>query len=306
MEGSVKEGLLKMPSLWIKENQNFEAPCIITCALSGVVANRVQCPGIPYTPEEYALEAKRAYEAGAAAVHIHARTTEGLPSYEVQDYQNIYDAVIDSCPIVINFSTGALSITTEQKTAHIRAIRPAIGALNMGSMNYAKYNPDKKSFVFEFVFPNPFSEIVQIVKVMNEVGTKPELECFDTGHIGNSYPLIDMGLLNPPRQYSLIMGVVGGIPPTVPNLVSMVQLLPPQSEWEIIGISLDQWRLVAAAIGLGGNVRVGLEDNFYLSKGVMAASNGELVEKASRMIRDQGREPATVEECRARLGLVNR
>ncbi len=295
-----------MSSLWTRENQDYGKSCIVTCALSGVVANRAQCPGIPYTPEEYAAEAKRAYEAGAAVVHIHARTPDGLPSYEVQDYQNIYDAVTAACPIVINFSTGAISITTQQKIAHITAIKPALGALNMGSMNYAKYNPAKKGFVFEFVFPNPFSEIVQIVKAMNEVQTKPEMECFDMGHIGNSYPLIDMGLLTPPYQYSLIMGVVGGIPPTIPNLVSMVNLLPPGSEWEIIGISLDQWRLVAGAIALGGNVRVGLEDNFYVSKGVMAASNGDLVEKAVRMIRDQGREPATIQECRNRLGLVNR
>jgi len=295
-----------MSSLWIKENQDFEKPCIITCALSGVVANRAQCPAIPYTPEEYAAEAKRAYEAGAAAVHIHARTPEGAPSYEIRDYKNIYDAITAACPIVINFSTGAISITTEQKTAHIKAVKPALGALNMGSMNYAKYTQEKKRFVFEFVFPNPFSEIVQIVQAMNEVGTKPEMECFDVGHIGNSYPLIDMGLLQPPYQYSLIMGVLGGVPPTIQNMVTMVQQLPPRSEWEIIGISLDQWRLVAGAIALGGNIRVGLEDNFYVDKGLMAASNGDLAAKAARMVRDQGREPATVEECRTRLQLVNR
>jgi len=279
---------------------------MITCALSGVVANRKQCPAIPYTPEEYAAEAKRAYEAGAAAVHIHARTPDGLPSYEISDYRNIYEAVTGACPVIINFSTGAINISTKQKLAHIEAIRPAVGALNMGSMNYAKYNAAKKNFVFEFVFPNPFSEIVQIVQTMNQAGTKPELECFDLGQVGNSYPLIDMGLLTPPYQYSLIMGVLGGIPPTVPNLVSMVQSLPPGSDWEVIGISLDQWRLVAAAIGLGGNVRVGLEDNFYLSRDVMAKTNGDLVEKAARMVRDQGREPATVDQCRARLNLVNR
>lgn len=295
-----------MASLWIKDNQNFERPCMVTCALSGVVANRDQCPAIPYTPEEYATEAKAAYDAGAAVVHIHARTPEGLPSYEVRDYQSIYDAVTAACPVIINFSTGAINITTAQKLAHIEAIRPAIGALNMGSMNYAKYNALKKRFVFEFVFPNPFSEIVQIVETMNRVGTKPELECFDLGHIGNSFPLIDMGLLSAPYQYSLIMGVLGGIPPTLPNLVTMVQGLPARSDWEIIGISLDQWRLVAAAVALGGNIRVGLEDNFYLSRDVMAKSNGELVEKAVRMVRDQGREPATVEQCRTRLNLVNR
>ncbi len=294
-----------MPSLWIKENQNYERPCMITCALSGVVANRDQCPAIPYKPEEYAAEAKRAYEAGAAVVHVHARTPDGAPSYEVRDYRNIYDAIKAACPIIINFSTGAINISTQQKIAHIQGIKPAIGALNMGSMNYAKYNSEKKRFVFEFVFPNPFSEIVQIVQAMNEVRTKPELECFDIGHVGNSYPLIDMGLLEPPFQFSLIMGVLGGVPPTISNLVNMVHTLPVGSDWEVIGISLDQWRLVAGAIALGGNIRVGLEDNFYVTKDVMAKSNGELVEKAARMVRDQGRDPATVGECRERLRLVN-
>jgi uncharacterized protein (DUF849 family) len=292
--------------MWTRENQDFDRPCMITCALSGVVANRQQCPGIPYTPEEYAAEAKRAWEAGAAAVHIHARTVEGAPSYEVSDYRAIYDTVTAACPVIINFSTGAVGIETGRKTAPIQACRPAVGALNMGSMNYAKYHGKRKDFVFEFVFQNPFHEIVEIVKAMNEVGTKPEMECFDTGHVANAFPLIDMGLLKPPFQYSLILGVTGGIPPTTASLMAMVGTLPPRSDWEVIGISLDQWRLVAAAIGIGGNVRVGLEDNFYLSDGVMAKSNGDLVEKAARMVRDQGREVATVEQCRERLGLVNR
>ena len=278
---------------------------MITCALSGVVANRAQCPGIPYTPEEYAAEARRAYEAGASVAHIHARTAEGHPSYEVSDYRAIYDAVTAACPIIINFSTGAIDITTEQKTAHIKAIKPAIGALNMGSMNYAKYHPKRKDFVFEFVFLNPFSEIIAILKAMNEVGTKPEMECFDMGHIGNSFPLIDMGILKPPFQYSLIMGVVGGVPPTSANLHAMAAQLPPDSDWELIGIGRDQWRLVAASIAMGGNVRVGLEDNFYLAEGTMAQSNGDLVERAARMIRDQGRAVATVDQCRERLALEN-
>ena len=145
-----------------------------------------------------------------------------------------------------------------------------------------------------------------VVTAMKEAGVKPEMECFDTGHVGNCYPLIDMGLLEPPHQVSLIMGVLGGIPPTVENLAHQVRMLPPQSDWEVIGISHDQWRMVAAAIALGGNVRVGLEDNFYVAPGVMAKSNGELVEKAARMIRDQGREVATVQECREKLGLKHR
>ena len=292
-----------MSSFWTSENHDFERACMITCALSGLVANRAQCPAIPYTPDEYAAEAKRAWEAGAAVVHIHARKPDGTPSHEVADYRNIYDAVTAACPVIINFSTGAIGIPVEKKNAPVKEIRPAIGALNMGSMNYAKYNAGAKKFVFDFVFENPFSEIVQLVTVMKECGVKPEMECFDSGHIGNTFPLIDMGLIEPPYQFSLIMGVLGGMPPTADNLAHQVRLLPPKSDWEVIGVSHDQWRMVAAAVALGGNVRVGLEDHFYVSPGVMAKSNGELVEKAARMIRDQGREVAGVDECRERLDL---
>lgn len=292
-----------MSSFWTSENHDFERTCMITCALSGLVANRDQCPAIPYTPDEYAAEAKRAWEAGAAVVHIHARRPDGSPSHEVEDYRNIYEAVTAACPVIINFSTGAIGIPVEKKIAPVKEIRPAIGALNMGSMNYAKYNARAKKFVFDFVFENPFSEIVQLVTVMKDSGVKPEMECFDSGHIGNCFPLIDMGLLEPPYQFSLIMGVLGGMPPTADNLAHQVRLLPPQSEWEVIGVSHDQWRMVAAAVALGGNVRVGLEDHFYVSPGVMAKSNGELVAKAARMIKDQGREVAGVDECRERLSL---
>jgi uncharacterized protein (DUF849 family) len=292
-------------SLWTRPNQDYERSCMITCALSGVVANRAQCPGIPYRPEEYAAEAKRAWEAGAAAVHIHARTPDGAPSYEVADYRAIRDAVTAACPVIVNFSTGAIGIPTEKKVAPIRALRPAVGALNMGSMNYAKYHPGRKELVFDLVFANPFSEIVEILRAMKEVETRPELECFDLGHVANARPLVDMGLLAPPFQVSLVLGVLGGAPPTVASLLALVEQLPPGSDWEVIGIGRDQWRLVAAACAIGGNVRVGLEDNFYLPDGAMARSNGDLVERAARLVRDQGREVATVEACRERLGLRN-
>jgi len=290
-------------SFWVTQNHDYTRACMITCALSGVVANRAQCPAIPYTPEDYAAEAKRAWEAGAAVVHVHARTPDGKPSYEVEDYRNIYDAITAACPVIINFSTGAIGIALEKKMAPVREIKPAIGALNMGSLNYSKYHKGKKKFVFDMVFANPFSEIVPLVTMMQETGVKPEMECFDSGHVGNIFPLIDMGLLEPPFLVSLILGVLGVMPPTADNLAHQVRRLPPQSDWEVIGVSHDQWRLVAAAISLGGNVRVGLEDHFYLAPGEMARSNGDLVEKAARMSRDQGREVATVDECRARLGL---
>jgi len=290
--------------VYAKPNQDPSRAAMITCALSGVVANRAQCPAIPYTPEEYAAEARRAYEAGAAAVHIHARTPTGEPSFEVEDYRAIRDAIVAECPVIINFSTGAVGVSVEKRLAYLDAVRPAVAALNMGSMNYAKWSEKRRDFVFDFVFQNPIAEIRALLAAMNEWQIRPECECFDTGHVGTLYPLVEMGMLRAPVQVSLIMGVVGGIPGTVENLMHQVGQLPTGSDWEVISLSLDQWRLLAAAAAIGGNVRVGLEDNFYLSPGQMARSNGELVEKAARMLRDIGRPIAGVAECRARLGLA--
>lgn len=276
---------------------------VITCALTGVAADRRQCPAIPYTPEEIAEEARRAYEAGASVVHIHAREDDGRPSHRVEVYREIMERTRSKCPVILNFSTGAVGIPAEQRVAHIRELAPEIGALNMGSMNYAKYSAARKEFVFDHVFANPFKDILLFLETMKAAGVKPELECFDTGHIRNAEPLIDMGLLQSPIQYSLILGVLGGAPPTARTLAFMADLLDPRDTWEVIGISHNQWELVAAALALGGNIRVGLEDNFYVSPGVMARSNGDLVEKAVRMVRDVGREVATVDEARQILGL---
>lgn len=286
-------------------HESPDRPAMITCALSGVVANRAQCPAIPYTPEEYAAEARRAYEAGAAAVHIHARTPAGEPSFEVEDYRNIRDAIVAACPVIINFSTGAVGVSVEKRVAYLEAVKPAVAALNMGSMNYAKYSHSRRDFVFDFVFANPISEIRALLSAMNGVGIRAECECFDLGHVGTLAPLMEMGLLRDPVQVSLILGVLGGIPGTVSNLCHMVDQLPPGADWEVIALSLDQWRLLAAGAAVGGNVRVGLEDNFYLSPGEMARSNGDLVAKAARMLRDIGRPIASVETCRARLELLH-
>ena len=277
---------------------------IVTCALTGVLANRDQCPWVPYTPAEIAEEARRAWEAGAAVVHIHARTDQGGPTYEPKVYAAIRAEIEKRCPVILNFSTGGAG-PMEERVAHIAQVKPAIGALNMGSMNYAKYSPRRKEFVFDFVFENPFRDISYLLGVMKQAKVKPELECFDVGHTNSIWPLIDKGLLERPLQFSFIMGVLGGIRATVENLALQAREAPPDSTWEVIGISHEQWRMVAAALALGGNVRVGLEDNFYLdTEGKqMASSNGDLVAKAVRMARDIGREPATVEEARRMLSL---
>ena len=272
--------------------------------MSGVAANREQCPAIPYTPEEYAKEARRARDAGASVVHIHARYTDGQPSYRVEEYKAITEAILAEAPdLIINYSTGAVGIPIQERVHQITALKPELGALNMGSMNYAKYSKKRRSLIFDFVFANPFEDITYLLEQMRSVGVKPECECFDTGHIGNVMPLIDMGLIELPIQFSLILGVLGGAPADARTLAHMATLLPQPSTWEVIAISRKQWTLVAAAASLGGNVRVGLEDNFYLPKGEMAASNGDLVEAAAQLIELSGRTVADPTEARRLLSL---
>ncbi|HWF25943.1 MAG TPA: 3-keto-5-aminohexanoate cleavage protein [Solirubrobacteraceae bacterium] len=286
-------------------------PAVITCAISGSIANRDQCPAIPYTPAEYAAEARRIVDEGGVHIHIHARSPDGAPSYEVEDFVAIKDAIVAEVgdQAIINFSTGTIGVPVAKRVAYLEAGRPEVAALNMGSLNYAKYSRKRKDFVFSFVFANPFEEIVALLAAMRRLAIKPEHECFDLGHVGSLAPVVDMGLLDEPLHADFVMGVVGGVPATARNLAAMADNMPTPAvggacnHWGVIGIGREQWMLVAAALTLGGSVRVGLEDNFYLPDGTMARSNGELIAKARQMTEDAGRRPATVAEARALLGI---
>jgi uncharacterized protein (DUF849 family) len=281
----------------------MEDKVVVTCALTGVLANRNQCPAIPYTPVEIAEEAKRAYDAGAAVVHIHARNPDGSPTFEPRVFAEIKAEIRKRCPIILNFSTGTIFDDVSQQIAYLQESRPEIGALNMGTMNYAKYSESKKQFVFDMVFPNPYRKIIRLLEAMNDAGVKPELECFDTGHTAGIQPLLHMGVLREPYQFSFIVNVLGGIPPLIESLQLQTKIMPPGSEWSVIAISHGHWRMLASALVLGGHIRTGLEDHFYLPNREMARSNGEMVEVAVRLARDIGREPATVEEARTILRL---
>ncbi len=212
--------------------------------------------------------------------------------------------------MIVNYSTGAIGVPIAKRIEYLRELRPDVAALNMSSMNYAKYSRRRKEFVFAAVFENSFDTIIEFLGAMRELGIRPEHECFDAGHIANLDPLLDMGLLEPPLQVSLVMGVNGGIRPTARNVAFMSEQIPGGAEgpnhWQVIGISRDQWKLIGAALALGGNVRAGLEDNFYLPNGEMVRSNGELVAKARQMAEDMGRRAATVAEAREMLGLPRR
>src|SRR5919201_4753977 len=154
-------------------------PALITCSISGAVANRDQCPAIPYTPEEYGAEARRAVEEGASMIHIHARAPDGTPSYEIEDFRAITEAILGEVgDVVINYSTGAIGVPLEKRIEYLRVLRPDVAALNMGSMNYAKYSQRRKDFVFKAVFENSFDDIVELLSAMREHGIRPEHECF--------------------------------------------------------------------------------------------------------------------------------
>ncbi len=228
-----------------------------------MIANRDQCPAIPYTPEEYAAEARRAVDEGASQIHIHARTPDGTPSYEIEDFRAITEAILAEVgDVIINYSTGAIGIPIEKRIEYLRELKPDVAALNMSSMNYAKYCSRRKDFVFKAVFENSFDTIIEFLTAMSELGIKPEHECFDAGHVANLDPLIDMGLLErTPLQISLVMGVNGGIRPTPRNVAFMAEQIPGgaegENQWQVIGISRDQWKLLGSSLVLGGNVRAG-------------------------------------------------
>src|SRR4030081_2224334 len=281
-------------------------PAVITCSISGAIANREQCPPLPYPPEEYAAEARRIVDEGGVHIHIHARKPDGTPSYEIEDFVAIKEAIIGEVGdrVIINFSTGTVGVPVEKRIAYLEAGRPEVAALNMGSLNYAKYSRKRKDFVFKFVFTNPFDEIIELLEALRPLQIKPEHECFDLGLVGSLAPLVDMGLLEAPLHADFVMGVVGGVPASARNVAAMADNMPAgDPHWGVIGIGREQWMLVAAALTLGGSIRVGLEDNFYLPNGEMARSNGDLIAKARQMTEDLGRRPATVDEARRMLGV---
>jgi len=171
----------------------------------------------------------------------------------------------------------------------------------MGSMNYAKWSEAKKQFAFNFVFANSFDDILGFAKAMREHGIKPEMECFDVGHTNSHRVLADLGLIEAPFHFSFIMGVLGGIPASARHLAFQAEQVPAGSRWKVIGISREQWPLAMAALSLGGDVRVGLEDNFYLPSGEMAKSNGELVAAAVELVKLSGRSVATLDDAKRLL-----
>ena len=297
---------------------------VITTAITGSIHTPTMSPHLPVTPEQIADEAVMAAEAGAAIVHIHVRNpTDGKPSTGLSLYREVLQSVKSRSDVVVNITTGAaLGATLEQRVLVVPTFRPELASFNMGSMNFALYHVSarikewkydwEKSYLDstrDFVFRNTFADMEFICKTMYEHGTKPELECYDVGHIYNAKRLISDGVLKTPIHMQFVMGITGGIGTRTEDLLHMQHTAD-----EVIGRSNYTWSVAAAgrfqfplcvsAAIIGGHVRVGLEDNLYLSKGVLAKSNAELVSKIRRLVLDvTGREAATPDEARNILGL---
>lgn len=279
---------------------------LVTCALTGVLTRPDQHP-VPVTPEEMARSAKEAYDAGACIMHIHFRRQEPgmghLPSWDPQVASAICDAVRAACPgVLINMSTGVVGPDIAGPAACMRAVRPEMAACNAGTLNYLKTRADGSWAWPPMMFDNPVSKVQACLDVMRETGAVPECECFDVGIARSIALYVQNGMLKHPH-YNFVMGVASGMPADADLLSLLVRYKLADAPWQVTLIGRQEiWPVHRKAAEWGGDLRTGLEDTFYLPDGSRAKSNGELVEALVRIAREVGREIATPEEARARLG----
>jgi len=265
---------------------------VLTAALTGPIATKADNPALPTTPQEIAAAAADAHAAGAAIVHVHLRDADGLPTADLEIARRTVGLIGESCPALIQLSTGVgFNVTFEQRERLIEA-RPEMATLNVCSMTFAGGE-----------FRNPPEGVRRLAANMTELGIKPELEVYDTGHVEVALALADEGLLQAPLQFSIVLGVRGGAAATAENLLHMVARLPGDAIWQVIGIGRANLPMTAIGLAIGGNARTGMEDTLMLRRGVPAAGNGELVQRLAAVARAIEREPATVQEARALLGL---
>ena len=281
---------------------------VITCALTGSLTDPRQHP-VPVTPEQMASEAKRAFDAGASIVHVHFRSQgEGkghMPSWEPKVGCEIMAAIQDACPgIILNQSTGMMGPNIEGPLSCLRAIEPEIAACNAGSLNYLKVKADGSWAWPPRLFDNPVDKVRAYLEVMEKTDTKPEFECFDTGIVRCVDMYVKNGMYKKLPQYNFVMGVESGMP-AEPDLLPLLQKLALKgAAWQVTAIGrANIWGLHRRAAELGGHLRTGLEDTFYLPDGTKARSNGDLVAALATIAREAGRTIATPAEAREIMGL---
>ena len=267
---------------------------IITAAICGAEVTKAHNPAVPYTIQEMVNEAKAAYNAGAAIIHVHVREDDGTPTQSRERFRVVMDAIRAELPVVIMIpSTGGATGMSPEERLQPTELFPEMATLDCGTCNFG-----------DEIFDNTMPNMRVFGKRMIENGIKPEYECFEMGHIDTILDMARKGEVpGDPMQFNFVLGVKGCTPATVQNLCWMVNAIPANATWTATGIGRAAFTLAAPTIVMGGNVRVGFEDNIYLSRGVKAASNGELVEKVVRLSRELGRDIASPEEARRILSL---
>ena len=296
---------------------------IITAAITGGASPEGN-PYLPKTPKEQIQATVDAWNAGASVVHIHARNPETCKAeHRAPFFAEAIAGIKERCDIIVNCTTGGSGkrcdgdwlfneVPEESVKGRISVIpelckdprtKPDIASFNAGSPVIDIYSQSKDDFALKFVMVHTFPDMVYIANIMKECGVKPELECYDIGMINNCIFLRDIGALEEPLYFQCVLGVLGQIPATIDNLIHMHRSIPQGSPWSVCAVGLSEWPMATTAVLLGGHVRVGFEDNIYLSKKVQAKSNAEMVEKVVRIARELDREIASPEEARTILGL---
>jgi 3-keto-5-aminohexanoate cleavage enzyme len=296
---------------------------IITCAITGGSSPQGN-PYLPKSPKEQIQATVDAWNAGASVVHIHGRNPEtGMPDHDARYLGEAIAGIKERCDIITNCTTGVTAHRVDgdwlfkevpkesvkgrfsviPALAKDPATKPEMASFNAGSPVIDIYSQSKDEFLLKFVMVHSMDDMRHGAQIMNECGVKPELECYDVGMIANCLFLRDIGVLKEPLYFDFVMGVLGQIPATVDNVIHMHRQIPQGTPWNCCSLGLAEWPMITTAILLGGNVRVGFEDNIYLSKGVPAKSNAEMVEKVVRIARELDREIATPAEARKILGL---
>ena len=268
---------------------------IITAAVNGGITPRSKHPGVPYTPREIADAVYECWQAGASVAHIHARDNTGKPTYEFPVWEEIVKNVRDRCDIILNLSTSGLNLPNDaplEKSWNHLVLRPEIASFNCGSVNHGE-----KPFINSPALARKLAGALDINNVL------PEIEVYHSGVINEAATLQKNGYLSRPLLFAFAMGIHGGVTATCKNLLNLIDNLPDNSRWSVLGIGATQLPITTHAILLGGHVRAGLEDNIYYRKGELATSNAQLIERLVRLSRELGREVASVAETRKMLGL---
>lgn len=268
---------------------------IITAAISGAEVLKEHNPAVPYTKEEFVREAKSAFDAGASIIHLHVRRDDGTPTQDKERFKLIMDAIYEACPgVIIQPSTGGAVGMSNDERLQPTELNPEMATLDCGTLNFGG----------DDIFENTENTIKYFGKRMIERGIKPELEVFDKSMIDMALRLQKKGFIESPMHFDFVMGVNGGISGELRDFVFLRGSIPQDATYTVAGVGRYEFTLAAAAIIDGGHVRVGLEDNVYISKGVLAKSNGELVEKVVRLAKEFGREIADPQEARRVLGIL--